>query len=75
MLASGEYKTCRKVAKADVYEYIIMTLEKAMEIMPKQKLTNGHMDYYCAEGMLAKVYLTKAGVTGTLNNDDLTMSA
>lgn len=75
VLASGEYKTCRKVAKADVYEYIIMTLEKAMEIMPKQKLTNGHMDYYCAEGMLAKVYLTKAGVTGTLNNDDLTMAA
>ena len=71
VLASGEYKTCSKVAKADVYEYIIMTLEKAMELLPKQKLTNGHMDYYCAEGLLAKVYLTKAGVTGTLNKDDL----
>ena len=71
VLASGEYKTCSKVAKADVYEYIIMTLEKAMELLPKQKLTNGHMDYYCAEGLLAKVCLTKAGVTGTLNKDDL----
>ena len=71
VLASGEYKTCSKVAKADVYEYIIMTLEKAMELLPKQKLTNGHMDYYCAEGLLAKVYLTKAGVTGSLNKDDL----
>ena len=71
VLASGEYKTCSKVAKADVYEYIILTLEKAMELLPKQKLTNGHMDYYCAEGLLAKVYLTKAGVTGSINKDDL----
>ena len=75
VLASGEYKTCSKVEKADVYEYIILTLEKAMDLLPKQKLTNGHMDYYCAEALLAKVYLTKAGVSGSLNNDDLTKAA
>lgn len=70
-LASGDYNTAKKVKKADVYEYIIMTLEKAMELLPKTKSTTGRIDYYCAEGLLAKVYLTKAGVTGTLNKEDL----
>lgn len=70
-LSSGDYNTLSKVEKADVYEYIIMTLEKAMELLPKTKNTEGRIDYYCAEGLLAKVYLTKAGVSGTLNSDDL----
>lgn len=70
-LAAGDYNTLHKVQKADVYEYICMTLEKAMELLPKTKSTEGRIDYYCAEGLLAKVYLTKAGVTGTLNQEDL----
>lgn len=75
VLESEEYKTCSKVQRADVYEYIIMTLEKALELLPKEKSTTGRIDYYCAEGMLAKVYLFKAGVTGTLSNDDLQKAA
>mgnify|MGYP002624507803 CR=1 FL=1 len=74
-LASGGYSTAPKVKKADVYEYIIMTLEKAMEILPKTPLEKGRFDYYCAEGLLAKVYLTKAGVSGSLNADDLQKAA
>ena len=74
-LASGDYNTLHKVEKADVYDYIILTLEKAMELLPKEKSTTGRIDYYCAEGLLAKVYLTKAGVTGKLNNDDLQRAA
>lgn len=70
-LTSGDYNTLQKVQKADVYDYICLTLEKAMELLPKTKSTTGRIDYYSAEGLLAKVYLTKAGVTGTLNNDDL----
>lgn len=70
ILASGEYNTMYKVEKADVYEYIIMTLEKAMELLPKTN-DSGRIDYYCAEGLLAKVYLTKAGVSGSLDSDDL----
>ena len=70
-LAAGDYNTAHKVQKADVYDYIIMTLEKAMELLPKTKSTAGRIDYYCAEGLLAKVYLTKAGVSGKLNNEDL----
>ena len=55
MIEDNTYNEQPKVYKADVYEYIVMTLEKAIE--------------------LAKVYLTKAGVTGTLNNADLQKAA
>lgn len=75
LIASKEYNSLHKVQKADVYDYICMTLEKAMELLPKEKSTTGRIDYYCAEGLLAKVYLTKAGVTGTLNKDDLEKAA
>lgn len=74
-LAAGDYNTLSKVQKADVYEYIIMTLEKAMELLPKEKSTTGRIDYYCAEGLLAKVYLTRAGVSGSLNSFDLAKAA
>ena len=74
-LAKGDYNTAPKVQKSDVYDYIILTLEKAMELLPKTKSTSGRIDYYCAEGLLAKVYLTKAGVSGQLNNDDLQKAA
>lgn len=59
---------------ADVYEYIIMTLEKAMELLPARGET-GRIDRYCAEGLLAKVYLTKSGLSGTRNADDLAKAA
>lgn len=73
-LVAGTYNEKYKVQKADVYEYIIMTLEKAMELLPRSS-AEGRIDYYCAEGLLAKVYLTKAGVTGSLNAEDLNMAA
>lgn len=74
-LAAGNYNDLHKIQKADVYEYIIMTLEKAMELLPQEKNTNGRIDYYCAEALLSKVYLTKAGVSGSLNQDDLKKAA
>ena len=70
-LAAGDYNDLHKVRKADVYDYILLTLEKAMELLPKEKSTTGRIDYYCAEGLYAKVLLTAAGVTGQLNNDYL----
>ena len=74
MIEAGDYNEQKKVQKADVYEYIIMTLEKAIELLPEQ-CTEGRLDKYCAKGLLAKVYLTKAGVSGQLNNSDLEMAA
>lgn len=78
LLNSGEYNAISKVEKADVYEYIIMTLEKAMELLPKK--TSGwadyeRIDYYAAEALLAKVYLTKAGLSGSLSAEDLSNAA
>lgn len=70
-LESGTYNTAVKVKKADVYEYIIMTLEKAIEILPETPLQAGRIDKAAAEGLLAKVYLTRAGVSGTINTEDL----
>lgn len=70
MIAEGSYNEQMKVQKADVYEYICMTLEAADSLLP-EKCTEGRLDKYCARGLAAKVYLQKAGVTGTLNKDDL----
>ena len=76
LIASNGYNDVYKAPKADVYNYIVKVLEKAMELLPK-KVANkdGRIDYYSAEALLAKVYLQKAGVTGTLNQEDLDMAA
>ena len=78
MLADGSYSNVSRVQKSDIYEYIIMTLEKAMELLPR-KGNPGRIDYYAAEGLLAKVYLYKSGVNanghGQRNTDDLKKAA
>lgn len=76
MISSGEYNSVYKAPKAQVYDYIVMLLDKALELLPK-KVANkdGRIDYYSAEALLAKVYLQKAGVSGTLNQNDLDMAA
>ena len=78
MLAGGSYSNVSRVQKSDVYDYIIMTLEKAMELLPKAG-NPGRIDYYSAEGLLAKVYLYKSGVNanghGQRNSDDLNKAA
>ena len=76
ILNSGEYNNVYKATRANVYEYIIMTLEKAMELLPKSGANaEGRIDYYAAEALLAKVYLTKAGLSGQLNADDMDKAA
>ena len=78
MLADGSYSNVSRVQKSDVYDYIIMTLEKAMELLPKAG-NPGRIYYYSAEGLLAKVYLYKSGVNanghGQRNSDDLNKAA
>ncbi len=76
LIESNTYNDVYKAPKEDVYNYIVLLLEKAMELLPK-KVANkdGRIDYYSAEALLAKVYLQKAGVTGTLNQGDLDKAA
>ena len=76
IIKEGTYNELQKVDKADVYDYIILTLEKAMKLLPKNAYIGQYnrLDYYAAEALLSKVYLTKAGVSGSLNNEDLTQA-
>lgn len=75
-IASGTYNDKYKVVREDVYEYIIMTLEEAMKLLPTQG-QKGRLDYYSAEALLAKVYLAKAGLgmSGSRNQADLDAAA
>lgn len=70
MIEAGDYNEQMKVQKSDVYDYICMTLEAADSLLPEH-CTEGRLDKDCARGLLAKVYLQKAGVSGTLNKEDL----
>lgn len=69
-LNAHDYNTYSKVQLDDVYEYITLTLEEAIKLLP-EKNSDGRVDKYSAEGLLAKVYLTRAGVSGTLNAEHL----
>ena len=71
-LTSGTYNEKYKVKRENVYEYILMTLEKALELLPKQSAA-GRIDYYSAEALMAKVYLTRSGLNqnGSRNQADL----
>ena len=73
VIKEASYNAVSKVDKADVYEYIVMTLEKALELLPKNAYIGklNRVDYYAAEALLAKVYLTRAGVSGSLDQGDL----
>ncbi|MCQ2334601.1 MAG: RagB/SusD family nutrient uptake outer membrane protein [Paludibacteraceae bacterium] len=67
------FSQVKKADRASVYDYTILTLRKAMDLLPvnKNPKTDGRIDFYTAQALLAKVYLTKAGVSGSLNADDL----
>lgn len=77
-IAAGNYNEKYKVPAADVYEYVVMTLEKAIELLP-EKNEAGRVDRWAAKGLLAKVYLAKSGINagghGQRNADDLAQAA
>ncbi len=76
MISAGDYNSIYKATIPNVYDYIIMTLEKAIEWLPESN-DPGRIDRYSAYGLLAKVHLTKAGygMTGSRNQDDLDKAA
>lgn len=77
-IAAGNYNDKYKVKAADVYEYIVMTLEKAIELLPESN-DAGRVDRWAAKGLLAKVYLAKSGINANGNGqrdaDDLAKAA
>ena len=72
LMASGGYNSLYRAKIENVYDYIILTLEQAIEWLP-EKNASGRIDKYSAYGLLAKVYLTKSGYgrSGDRNQDDL----
>ena len=79
VIGNGSYNDVYKVQRADVYEYIVMTLEEAMKNLKEAGRTTfdgtDRIDYYSAEALLAKVYLTKSGVSGSRSAEDLAKAA
>ena len=77
-IAGGDYNNKYKVKAADVYDYIVMTLEKAIELLP-EKNDAGRIDKWGAKGLLAKVYLAKSGINcngkGQRDTNDLAKAA
>ncbi|MDE6348147.1 MAG: RagB/SusD family nutrient uptake outer membrane protein [Bacteroides sp.] len=65
-IAAGNYNEKYKVKAADIYEYIVMTLEKAIELLPENNQA-GRIDRWAAKGLLAKVYLAKSGINANGN--------
>uniref|UniRef100_UPI0040276094 RagB/SusD family nutrient uptake outer membrane protein n=1 Tax=Prevotella sp. TaxID=59823 RepID=UPI0040276094 len=77
-IAAGDYNSKYKVKAADVYEYIVMTLEKAIELLPESN-DPGRIDRWGAKALLAKVYLAKSGINcngnGQRDENDLAKAA
>ena len=62
IINSQQSNSLHKAKISTVYDYIIMILEKAIELLPEKDPTNnGRIDKCCAKALLAKVYLTKSG--------------
>lgn len=60
-----------------VWEFIIRDIRAAAQNLPASPLQKGRLTKWAAEGMLAKMYLTRAGVgqSGTRNQMDLDSAA
>ncbi len=76
IIANNSSTTLKRNKVEDVYQYIIYLLEDAIELLPEENQT-GRIDKYSACGLLAKVYLTKAGygMNGTRSEEDLAQAA
>lgn len=72
LISSKNYNDVYKNNIEDVYKYIVLTLEKAIALLPEDNAP-GRLDLYGAYGLLAKVYLAKSGYgqSSTRNQADL----
>ncbi|WP_242916492.1 RagB/SusD family nutrient uptake outer membrane protein [Pontibacter liquoris] len=60
-----------------VWEFIIRDIRFAAKVLPNASVATGRLNKWAAEGMLAKMFLTRAGVgqNGTRNQTDLDSAA
>lgn len=72
IIGQGNATELSKNKVEDIYEYIVRTLVKAIELLPEQN-RSGRINKTSAYGLLAKVYLTRSGYgqSGSRNQADL----
>lgn len=72
IIQSGRSNSLYKNRVEDVYKFITLTLEDAIEKLPETN-KEGRINKWSAYGLLAKVYLTKSGYgqSGSRNQEDL----
>lgn len=58
-----------------VWEFIIRDMRFAAKTLSKTPLQDGRLTQHAAQGMLAKMFLTRAGISGTRNQSDLDSAA
>ncbi|MVT08188.1 RagB/SusD family nutrient uptake outer membrane protein [Chitinophaga tropicalis] len=58
-----------------VWEFIIRDIRFAAQHLPSSPMQKGRLTKWAAEGMLAKMFLTRAGISGTRNQQDLDSAA
>ncbi|WP_297336354.1 RagB/SusD family nutrient uptake outer membrane protein [Algoriphagus sp.] len=67
--------TLARNTEESVWQFIIKDFRFAAENLPETAVQPGRLTKWGAEGVLAKMYLTKAGVSGTRNQSDLDSAA
>lgn len=67
--------TLTRHTEESVWDFIIKDFRFAAEHLPEQSVQNGRLNKWSGEGMLAKMYLTRAGASGSRNRNDLDSAA
>lgn len=75
-IAAGNYNEKYKATIPNIYDYIVQTLDQAIEWLP-EKNQPGRIDRFSAYALLSKVYLTKSGynMKGSRKQEDLDKAA
>lgn len=67
--------TIARNTEETIWQFIIKDFRFAVENLPEASVQTGRLNKWSAEGMLAKMYLTRAGVGGSRNQSDLDSAA
>mgnify|MGYP005811231653 CR=1 FL=1 len=67
--------TLARNTEESVWEFVIRDLRYAAKNLPEASVLRGRLNKWSAEGMLAKMFLTRAGVSGSRNRQDLDSAA
>ncbi|WP_158858873.1 RagB/SusD family nutrient uptake outer membrane protein [Lunatibacter salilacus] len=67
--------TLARNTEESVWEFIMQDMRFAAKNLPDQSVQSGRLNKWSAEGMMAKMFLTRAGITGTRNRTDLDSAA